>query len=235
MTSERPYFSVPRFAAISWLVHGFGTARWTEPDLVADPEFRRFRPVIMNQVHSDVVHRLAAPPPTKLAGDGLVTGVPGLLLVVRTADCLPVFLVDEERRLVGAFHCGWRGTLKRILDRAVEAFRVPYGSRPADLWAAFGPCIGPDCYEVGPEVRDAFLAAGFAASLFRAARGSREKYLFALSRANAEMLRASGLDDSRILTFDACTHCGTEYLSYRRDQDKEGRMVNFIGIKPPGR
>ncbi|MDH4196454.1 MAG: peptidoglycan editing factor PgeF [Candidatus Aminicenantes bacterium] len=235
MTNERPFFLVPRFAKISWLVHGFGTARWTEPDLAADPEFRGFRPIIMNQVHSDVIHRLESAPRTKLAGDGLVTDVPGLLLVVRTADCLPVLLVDETRRLVGAVHCGWRGTLERILDRAVETLQVHFGSRPSDLWAAFGPCIGPDCYEVGPEVREEFLAAGFSASLFRPARGAAGKSLFDLGRANAEMLRASGLRGGRILTFDACTHCAPGFLSYRRDRDKEGRMVNFIGIKPPPR
>ena len=235
MTSERPYFLVPRFAEIPWLVHGFGTARWTEPDLAADPEFGGFQPVIMHQVHSAVVHRLAAAPPAKLSGDGLVTEVPGLLLVVRTADCLPVLLVDETRRLVGAVHCGWRSTLERILDRAVETFRVSFGSRPSELWAACGPCIGPDCYEVGPEVRRQFVSAGFPASLFRASRTSAEKSLFDLRRANAEMLRANGLRGDRVLTFDACTHCGPGFLSYRRDRDKEGRMVSFIGIKPAAR
>jgi len=235
MTNERPYFTLTRFAGISWLVHGFGTARWTEPDLAADPGFRGFTPVIMDQVHSAVVHPLEAAPHVKLAGDGLVTGTPGLLLVVRTADCLPVLLVDEARRLVGAIHCGWRGTKLRILERAVEVFRAHYGSHATDLWAACGPCIGPACYEVGPEVREEFLAAGFSATLFHPAPGAAGKFLFDLRRANVEMLRASGLRGGRILTFDTCTHCGPGFLSYRRDRDKEGRMVNFIGIKPPGR
>jgi purine-nucleoside/S-methyl-5'-thioadenosine phosphorylase / adenosine deaminase len=235
MTTERPYSTVPRFAGISWLVHGFGTARWTEPDLAADPAFRGFTPVIMDQIHSAIVHPLEAAPPAKLSGDGLVTGTPGLLLVVRTADCLPVLLVDETKRLVGAVHCGWKGTKLRIIERAVEVFRVRYRSRPSDLWAACGPCIGPGCYEVGPEVREEFLAAGFSVKLFRDAPGSPGKFLLDIRRANVDMLRASGLRAARILTFDACTHCGPGFLSYRRDRDKEGRMVNFIGIKLPER
>jgi YfiH family protein len=235
MTKERPYFTVPRFARFSWLVHGFGTARWTEPDLAADPEFRGFTPVIMDQIHSAVVHPLEAAPPVKLSGDGLVSGTPGLLLVVRTADCLPVLLVDETKRVVGAVHCGWRGTTLRILERAVEVFRVRYGCRPADLWAACGPCIGPSCYEVGSEVRQEFLEAGFPPMLFRSAPNAPGKVLLDLRRANVDMLRAAGLSPGRILAFEPCTHCGPEFLSYRRDRDKEGRMVNFIGVKPSQR
>ena len=85
-------------------------------------------PVIMRQIHSDTVHRLDAAPAGKLEGDALMTNVAGLLLVIRTADCLPVLLVDEANRAVAAVHCGWRGTEKRILEKAVlamaEALRV---------------------------------------------------------------------------------------------------------------
>src|SRR5512137_2325214 len=95
-----------------------------------------------------------------------MTNVPGLLLVIRTADCLPVLLVDEENRAVAAVHCGWRGTERRILEKTVKAMEGAYGSKPADMRAALGPCIGPACYEVGPEVRQAYLKAGFPASVF---------------------------------------------------------------------
>ena len=164
--SRRPYLTVPRFTAVPGLVHGFGRAGWGEADFLAFAEARGLTPVIMRQLHSDFIHRLDDAPSHKLEGDALITNVPGLLLVIRTADCLPVLLVDEARRAVAAVHCGWRGTEKRILEKAVRAMVEAYGSKPGEMLAALGPCIGPACYEVGPEVRAGFLKAGFPAAVF---------------------------------------------------------------------
>jgi len=152
--------------AVPGFVHGFGDARWSESDFLAFAASRGLQPVVMNQVHSDTVHRLDAVPTGKPDGDALMTNVPGLLLVIRTADCLPVLLVDPENRAVAAVHCGWRGTEKRILEKAVWAMGEAYGSNPADMLAALGPCIGGACYEVGPEVREGFLRAGFPERVF---------------------------------------------------------------------
>ena len=174
MGDERtPVLTVPRLEAVPGLVHGFGGAGWSEAGLPAFAAARGLRPVVMRQVHGDGVRRLDAAPQGKVEGDALVTGVPGLLLVVRTADCLPVLLVDEARRAVGAVHCGWRGTAKRVLEKAVRAMAEAYGSRPAEMLAALGPCIGGACYEVGPEVREAFLEAGFPRSVLTES-GTRE-------------------------------------------------------------
>lgn len=162
---------MPRLAAVPGLVHGFGDARWGETDFLAFAEARGMTPVVMRQLHSDGIRRLDAAPPRKLEGDALMTDVPGLLLVIRTADCLPVLLLDEAHRAVAAVHCGWRGTEKRILEQAVRAMGESYGSQPGEMLAALGPCIGAACYEVGPEVRDGFLRAGFPASFF-AEKGS---------------------------------------------------------------
>ncbi len=163
-----PVLTVPRLERIPWLVHGFGTGSWHEDDFTAAPAFAGFTPVIMRQIHSAIVHRLEPVPEWKLEGDALITNVPGLLLVVRTADCLPVLFVDEARKAVGSVHCGWRGTRGRILERAVVALRESYGTDPASLLAALGPCIGPCCYEVGPEVKASFVEAGFPDAVFQA-------------------------------------------------------------------
>ncbi len=160
------YLTVPRLAAVAGLVHGFGDARWSEADFLAFAASRGLEPVIMRQLHSDAVHRLDAAPAGKLEGDALMTNVPGLLLVIRTADCLPVFLADAKNRVVAAVHCGWRGTEKRILEKAVKTMGRAYGSAPAEMLAALGPCIGSACYEVGPKVRGGFTRAGFPASVF---------------------------------------------------------------------
>lgn len=237
--SKCPYLTVPRLLSVPGLVHGFGDARWGESDFLAFAEERGMTPVIMRQLHSDTIHRLDAAPAKKLEGDALLTDVPGLLLVIRTADCLPVLLVDTENRVVAAVHCGWRGTEKRILEKAVKAMGEAFGSKPAETLAALGPCIGPACYEVGPEVRQAYLEAGFPASVF-AERGRlpaiqvpnlKGKYLLDLREANAWLLRELGFKKMNIFNpGPTCTHCEPRLLSYRRNSADPRRMDNFIGL-----
>ena len=219
--NKSPFLTVSRFAAVPGLVHGFGDGRWSEADFLAFAASREMRPVVMRQLHSDTIHRLEAAPDRKLEGDALMTNVPGLLLVIRTADCLPVLLVDEKNRAVAAVHCGWRGTEKRILENAVRAMGEVYGSRPGEMLAALGPCIGAACYEVGPEVCTGFVRAGFPETLF-ALRGHvpgvdvpgqfpgretwghvpevrvpllKPKYLLGLRDANVWLLRELGLQE----------------------------------------
>jgi len=237
--TERRFLSVPRLAEIGGLVHGFGRAGWSEADFLAFAASRGVKPVIMRQLHSDVVHRLDEAPSAKLEGDALMTNRPGLLLVIRTADCLPVLIVDEKNRAVAAVHCGWRGTEKRILEKTIVAMGEAYGSKPAGMLAALGSCIGAACYEVGPEVRDGFLRAGFPETLF-ALRGRlpgidapllKPKYLLDLRAANAWLLRDLGFKKGHIFEpGPACTHCEPSLLSYRRDPHDPRRMVNFIGL-----
>ena len=240
MTENKgPFLTVSRFAAVPGLVHGFGGGRWSEADFLAFAKAQGMRPVVMRQFHSDTIRRLEAPPDKKLEGDALLTNVPGLLLVIRTADCLPVLLVDEKNRAVAAVHCGWRGTEKRILEKAVRAMGEAYGSKPGEMMAALGPCIGAACYEVGPEVRDGFLRAGFPESVF-AIRGHvpevpvpllKLKYLLDLRAANAWLLLERGLQKRHI--FDpgpACSHCEPRLLSYRRNPHDPRRMYNFVGL-----
>jgi YfiH family protein len=225
---------------VPWLVHGFGTKRLKEENFSRLEGFRNLRPVIMRQLHSEIVHRVDVLPTSRLAGDALITNVPGLLLVVRTADCLPVLLADEKNRAVGAVHCGWRGTRARILERAVREMEGAYGSRPGDLLAALGPCIGPCCYEVGPEVRAAYASAGFPADVFANPQEGRgqgsppfsSKFFLDLRAANIRLLESLGVDRARVWTSDACTHCDPDLLSFRRDKGEPRRMYNFIGIRP---
>ena len=118
------YLTEPRLGRIPWLIHGFGTAAWAEADFAKVREWNGFRPVILDQVHSDIIHCVDAPPDGRLEGDALITSAPGLFLVVKTADCLPVLVADEARRVVAAVHCGWRGTWKRILEQVVGELRA---------------------------------------------------------------------------------------------------------------
>ncbi len=227
----RPFLTVPRFDRVPRLVHGFGTAGFPQAEFVRWAAALGFRPVIMEQVHSDAIHRVRAVPRRKLRGDGLVTDVPGLLLVVRTADCLPALLVDRAAGAVAAVHCGWRGTRKRILARAVEAMASEFGARPDRLLAALGPCIGTECYEVGEDVRRAFQEDGFPAEIFHPIPKTPSKSLLDLRVADAFVLREAGVPPDRVFSIEACTRCDSGLLSYRRDRDREGRMMNFIGLR----
>ena len=231
MAGARPHFlTLPQLERIPWLVHGFGTGVWEEADLERDERLRGFSPVIMRQLHSEAIHCLEAAPEGRLEGDALITDVPGLLLVVRTADCLPALLVDGAHRAVAAVHCGWRGTRNRILGKAVKAMEEAYATDPRGLVAVLGPCIGPCCYEVGADVRAAFAESGFDPLLFYE-RGGR--LFLDLRAANLGLLGALGVAGDNILSVGACTHCAPGLVSYRRDKSEKRRMFNFIGIRRP--
>ena len=211
--------------------------------------------VPLRQIHSDIIHCVSAPPESPLAGDGLVTATPGVLLGIQTADCLPVILVDAKRRAVGVFHAGWRGTVSRIVEKGVGEMRRWFRTRPQDLTAAIGPGIHGCCYEVGEEVREKFHAQfAYAAKLFREVEESdpvREKYpmLFLTARApghsilpkkifldlaeaNRQQLLAAGVPAKRIEVFPQCTNCNPELLfSYRAEKGMTGRMMAAVGIR----
>jgi YfiH family protein len=211
--------------------------------------------VTLRQVHSDIIRFVDSPPESLLVGDGLITATPGLLLGIQTADCLPIILVDPKRRAVGVFHAGWRGTVKRIVEKGVGEMRRWFGSRPGDLKAAIGPGVHGCCYEVGEEVRGEFESQfGYAAKLFREVEESdpvREKYpmLFLTARApghsvlprkifldlveaNRQQLLAVGVPAKSIEASLLCTNCRTDLLfSYRAEKGKTGRMMGVVGIR----
>jgi purine-nucleoside/S-methyl-5'-thioadenosine phosphorylase / adenosine deaminase len=211
--------------------------------------------VTLRQIHSDIIRRVDSVPNEPLSGDGLITATPGLLLAIQTADCLPVILVDTKRRAVGVFHAGWRGTVKRIVEKGVGEMYRQFGSRPRDLKAAIGPGIQGCCYEVGDEVRVKFESQfGYAAKLFREVKESdpvREKYplLFLTARApghsdlpkkvfldlveaNRQQLLAAGVPAKNIETLPFCTNCRPDLLfSYRAEKGKTGRLMAVAGIR----
>lgn len=207
------------------------------------------------QVHSSVIHRVDGPPAAPLIGDGLITATPRLLLSVRTADCIPVLIADGERRAVGAFHAGWRGTLARIVEKGVGEMRRNFGSDPAELFAAIGPGVHHCCYAVGDEVRFKFESQfPYASELFHEVFSSdpvRRKYplLFLnqrapghgeppreshldLAEANRRQLLEAGIPSEHITVSELCTSCRTDLLfSHRKEQGKTGRMMAAIGIR----
>lgn len=210
--------------------------------------------ITLRQIHSDIIHLIEAPPESSLVGDGMVTSTPGLLLAVQTADCLPIILADPKRRAVGIFHAGWRGTVKRIVEKGVGQMRLLFGTQPRDLRAAIGPGIHGCCYQVGEEVREKFeFQFAYASKLFHEVKESdpvREKYplLFLTARApghgelpkkifldlveaNRQQLLAVGVPQKNIEASVLCTSCRTDLLfSYRAEKNVTGRMMGVVGI-----
>lgn len=211
--------------------------------------------ITVRQVHSDTIRFVGSPSESQLVGDGLITATPGLLLGIQTADCLPIILVDPRRRAVGVFHAGWRGTMKRIVEKGVGEMRRCFGSHARDLKAAIGPGIHNCCYEVGGEVREQFESQfAYAAKLFREVQESdpvREKYplLFLTARApghgilprkifldlveaNRQQLIAAGVPPRNIQASPLCTSCRRDLLfSYRGENGNTGRMMGVVGIR----
>ncbi len=224
------YHSLPEFVDGSEIWHGFGTRGLSLPVLEAQAARRGMRSVFLDQKHSDVAHILTGfPRGDPEAGDALVTDRRGILLVIRTADCLPVLLSDSKRGVVAAVHCGWRGTGLEILRKVVRSLQERFGSAASDLTAALGPCIAPACYEVGEDVRRTFADRGYPTDVILPLRDTPGKYLFDLRTANLHQLRGAGLREANIFPISCCTHCEKNLYSYRRDAHKAGRLLNFIG------
>jgi YfiH family protein len=211
--------------------------------------------VQVKQVHSAIVHVVTAQHSEALPGDGLITNVPHLLLAIKTADCVPVLVADVRRRAVGAFHAGWRGTVARIVEKGIGEMRRHFGSDPADLRAAIGPCIRHCCYQVGPEVRAEFESQfSYADALFEEVFDSNALHLrypllflnkrapghgdpacelhLDLVEANKRQLQDAGLASEHVSIIEGCTACDTtRFFSHRAEFGKTGRMMAVIGIR----
>jgi hypothetical protein len=232
MSESLNYWTIKELNQISWLVHGFGVSGFTLFDLQNDKLLKSFCPVEMKQRHSAEVFFLEKKPSPKLSGDGLVTETPGLLLVIKTADCLPLFLVDTEHRAVAAVHCGWRSTYQKILVKAFEMMRKNLGSKPESILAALGPCIEQSCYEVGQEVFESFSQAGFPSDSIFLPSEYDGKWHLDLREANLWLLTIMlQIPGNNIFQVELCTYCQPELLSFRRDRVKNKRLINFVGIK----
>jgi len=193
-----------------WLEHGFGTRN--APDLAGDP-----RLATLHQIHSDICMPARGRTGMLGEGDALLEDLPGHLVAVKTADCIPILLVDAGHRAVAAVHAGWRGTVSGIVQRAIQSMQSEFGTLPTEIHAAIGPGIGKCCYEVGAEVASQF--------------GETGPCHVDLVEINRRQLAGAGVPEAHIEAADLCTKCNpADFHSYRRDQAQAGRMLSFIGV-----
>jgi hypothetical protein len=211
--------------------------------------------ITLKQIHSNLTRRVTRTDANRvMRADGLMTDDPEVMLGIQTADCVPVLVRDRRTRAVAAFHAGWRGTLKRIVEGGIGKMQLEFGSRPEELEASIGPAIGACCYAVGEEVRSEFLSQfSYAPELFSEVYDSdpvKEKYplLFLTARApghsdmgpnlhldlieaNRRQLVDAGLNAKTIATAYRCTNCEPKtFFSYRAEHGFCGRMMSLIGV-----
>lgn len=272
-------------AQFPWLVHGFSTrlggaserdgrrilnlgfVEWDRASCVERNRrkffgalgAREMEPVALRQFHSSMVRVLRRGSigfhgrPGR--GDALVTRTRGRLLMVQTADCVPILLADSRKRVVAAIHAGWRGTAARIVEKAVGDLQAHFGTRPQDIWAAIGPAIGLCCYEVGPDVAQEFgsqfaragdwfegpfepLSTGDEPTPFLwlqtdpPGHDRPKRARLDLTTANRWQLEDAGVDAERISSCGLCTSCQNDwFFSYRREGQWTGRLMAAIGIR----
>ena len=157
-----------------------------------------------------------------LEADGVVTNVPGIVLAVRTADCLPIFLFDPKKKCIGLVHAGWRGSSEKIIVAAIHMMREKYGAHATDLLVALGPAIRSCCYEVGEEFKDVFP---------HEVAQHKGKLHLDMALVNKHQLMAQGVKAAHIFDSQKCTVCDTNFFSYRRDKEKSGRHLSLFVLK----
>jgi YfiH family protein len=246
-----PYFEIPEMAEIGWAQHAFLTREGgvslppyntlnlsnengdREEDVIQNKNriagtfcFDPKRLVLLNQIHQDKILLLRKPAvtlPSPMEYDALITNVPNIFLGILTADCLPIFIVDQKKRVIAAIHAGRQGTALHITTKVLKKMEEEFGCTSENLLIALGPSIGPCCYEIDEK---AFRSEWEPFSTF-VGDGKR---MVDLAGINIAQMKETGIKEKQIFRIDLCTSCYIDlFFSYRKER-QTGRQLSFIGI-----
>lgn len=190
--------------------------------------------VFSNQVHCDTIKSVGKEDmgngitkPQKWDGaDGLITNEPGVPLCIFSADCVPVFFLDAEKKVIALVHSGWKGTALKISVKCVEKMAQEYGSNPKDIMVGIGPSIGVCHFEVGDEVADVFRDT-FGDEVLE----MHEKWHVNMQKAIEKSLLEKGILKTNIINAEVCTYCNSELLfSHRKTNGKRGVMAGIMEL-----
>jgi YfiH family protein len=163
-----------------------------------------------------------------IKADAIITNRPNITLMMRFADCVPIFLFDPVNRVIGLSHAGWIGTVNKITEKAVLKMKLEFKTNPADILAAIGPCIGPDHYAVGKEVVDKVISS-FGDITEKLIINRNGKSYFNLWKANHVILTEVGVN--KIEVAEICTNCNLDdWYSHRGEHGKTGRFGVVMGL-----
>ena len=200
--------------------------------------------VLMRQMHGDRIVTIDSNEPGIIANspllsteahvcDALVTNRTEIAIGVKAADCVPLFLVDRVKHVIGVVHAGWRGTALNIAGQAVDVFVERFSSQPGDILAAIGPAIGPCCYEVDAAVCEAlhvYSTAGRAPFVHPGV--SKDRWMLDLALVNRYQLEQRAVPAENIFSGSHCTSCRSDvFFSHRRDHGHTGRHFSFMMLK----
>lgn len=193
-------------------------------------------PMTVHQVHGDrllvidrALHAGAGNGP--LAYDGIITPLQGIAIGIKTADCVPLLIVDLQRHVIAAVHAGWQGTALGIAAKAIGVLIQTFASVPEDILVAIGPAIGPCCYEVDIPVFQGFDDTPVQRHAFTRGRGEG-KWMLDLIAANRFQLQDAGIPRENILSADICTSCRHDlFFSHRGEAGDTGRQLSFIMLR----
>jgi len=245
------YFENPEIPKLGWVQHAFLTRKGGDSlspydslnlsDKIGDQQefvsknrnrvsnafgFDSSHLILLDQMQQDQILLLKEPImplPCRLEYDALITNSPNRFLGILTADCLPIFVVDQKRRVLGAIHAGRQGTALHITTKVLRKMEKEFFCSPKDLLITLGPSIGPCCYEIDER---AFLPEW---ELFSTPSG-RGKWRVDLAEININEMKKEGIPERQIYRVDLCTRCHHDlFFSYRKE-GKTGRQLSFIGI-----
>lgn len=247
LKKDNYYLTIPALDTVGVIQHGFTTRQnglgarnngLKQPDdwnPVAEAfGIRPDRLVTVNQVHGETIMRVDDTNFKNMRSaqaDAMITKERALAIGVETADCVPVLLVDPAAPAIAAVHAGWRSTVRRIVQKAVQKMRIEFGSDPSRMVAVLGPAIGPECYEVDePVMRPVRENFSFWEEI-SSSRGN-DKWSLDLVTLNRVELVQSGLVESNVHSLGLCTSCRRDLFYSFRAEGRTGRMLSVIMIKP---
>jgi YfiH family protein len=246
-----PYFEISELSKMGWVRHGFLTRKGgvslfpydslnlsqdngdrmdhvsQNKSLIAEAfGFEPNRLILLKQIHQDkilIIKDSFSTLPSFLEYDALITDIPNLFPGILTADCVPIFIADQKKKVIAALHAGRQGTALHITTKVLKKMKEEFGCSSEDLLVTLGPSIGPCCYEIDEKV---FLQEWEPFSI----RGEGRRWMVDLAKINIEQMKKEGIQERQIYRIHLCTHCHNDlFFSYRREA-RTGRELSLIGI-----
>lgn len=246
-----PYFEIPEVAKLGWIRHAFLTRQGglslppydtlnlsdgngdrkeyvsKNKNLIGEAfHFDPNRLVLLDQMHQDkilLIKELLNSLASLLEYDAIITNLPSFFISILTADCVPIFVVDQKKKVIAVIHAGRQGTALHITAKVLKKMEEEFGCSPKDLLIALGPSIGSFCYEIDEKVFHPEWVP------FSTSRG-KGRWVVDLAQINIAQMKKEGIKEEQISWINLCTHCHSDlFFSYRKE-GRTGRQLSFIGI-----
>lgn len=199
--------------------------------LFSDCDFNYENKTSCNQIHSDIVRIIDENNIAKIEdGDAMITNLAKIPLIIYTADCVPIVLIDKNKKIIANVHAGWRGTYSQIVVKTIKSMLKKFKSNPEDIHCIIGPAIGPCCYEVSKELVDKFntIVTNKNCKFYII---KEDKFYIDLPKINSYLLEKSGIKKENINNLKICTSCQNDrFFSYRKDNKTDKRIGTIVQI-----